>query len=102
MAISPISSVTTQTTSATALQNQEQQLLNQIKLLQNQDATGNAAQIRLLQQQYNTLLLQQQQQTQQQLQTAVTSSQQPAAATPPAAQPAAAPQSVGNSVNIKA
>jgi chromosome segregation and condensation protein ScpB len=61
MAITPVSA---QNTSTATLQNQEQQLLNQIKNLQ-KDPQGNAAQIKVLQQKYKVLLQQQQhQQTQ--------------------------------------
>ena len=58
LAVTPISA---QSTSATTLQSQEQQLLSQIKNLQGKDADDNAAQIKVLQQKYNALLLQQQQ-----------------------------------------
>ena len=63
MAIAPISA---QSTSAVALQNQKQRLLNQIKHLQRKTenaADANAAQIKILQQKYNTLLLQHQPQS---------------------------------------
>lgn len=58
-----ITAVSVQNTSTAALQNQEQQLLNQITNLQKKDPQGNATQIKVLQQKYNALL-QQQQQTQ--------------------------------------
>jgi len=60
MSVTPVSM---QSTSATTIKNQEQQLLNQIKSLQN-DPQGNAVQIKALQKKYNALVLQQQQQTQ--------------------------------------
>ncbi len=59
-----ITAVSVQNTSAAALQNQEQQLLSQIKNLQNKNPQGNAAQIKVLQQKYKALLQQQQQRTQ--------------------------------------
>ena len=58
-----ITSISSQSTSTATVQNQEQQLLNQIKSLQSKNAKGNAAQIKVLQQQYNALVLQQTQAT---------------------------------------
>ena len=65
MAITPV--VNMQSSSTTALQSQEQRVLNQIKKLQNQTehtAYVNEIKIKALQQQYNALILQQQQQMQ--------------------------------------
>lgn len=108
MAITPISA---QSTSTASLQNQEQQLLSQIKSLQSKDANGNAAQIKVLQQKYNTLLLQQQQQTQPtvSLQQSPVAAKVPASPQPEAAasQPQSAPSTPSASpadrgINIKA
>jgi predicted metal-dependent hydrolase len=55
-----ISAVSSQSSSAASLQNQEQQLLSQIKNLQSKDPQGNAAQIKILQQKYKRLVQQQQ------------------------------------------
>jgi uncharacterized protein YciW len=57
-----ISAVSVQSTSTAALQNQEQQLLSQIKNLQTKNPQGNATQIKVLQNKYKALLQQQQQQ----------------------------------------
>ena len=88
VAITPIN---VQNTSATSLQNQEQQLLNQIKNLQTKDKDGNAAQIKVLQNKYNAILLQQQQ---------AVSTQPQQKALEASAEPSASPVS-GRGINIK-
>ena len=98
MAITPISS---QSTSAATVQNQEQQLLNQIKGLQSKNANGNAAQIKVLQQKYNALLLQQ---TLTVTPQAVTSQQKApeASETPKAPEAPSASPAAGQGIDIKA
>jgi len=90
MAISPVSS---QSTSATSLQTQEQKLLSQIKSLQSKNADANAAQIKVLQQQYNTLLAEQ---------TQAATPQMPQQKAPKAPEAPTASPATGKGVNVLA
>ncbi|MDR3563019.1 MAG: hypothetical protein P4N59_16535 [Negativicutes bacterium] len=97
MAITPVSS---QNTTTLSLQKQEQQILNQIKSLQKENSAANAAQIKILQQQYNALLFQQDQQSLSQVQQQTQASPSPAPKQPAADQDASTAVSKG--INIKA
>ena len=90
MSITPIN---TQSTSKSSVQNQEQQLMTQIKNLQAKDKDGNAAQIKILQNKYNALLLQQQQQ--------LSVSQTPQKSPEVSSAPSAASPAPDKGINIK-